>query len=91
MATADLRALREYVTAETGAQNQAESTVRLVVTHSNLQAKFMEIRLDLHVREHPSARRPAAPPPRRPPPAARRAPPPADYPAAFSPPTSTRA
>jgi tubulin-specific chaperone B len=46
---ADLQALRDYVTAETGAQNQAESTVRLLVTHSNLKAKFMEIRLDLHV------------------------------------------
>jgi len=37
------------VLADTGAQNQAESTVRLVITHSNLQAKFMDIRLDLHV------------------------------------------
>lgn len=36
--------------ADTGAQNQAESTVRLVVTHSNLAANFMDIRLDLHVR-----------------------------------------
>lgn len=44
----DLRALREYVTAA-GSQNQAESTVRLLVTHSNLKAKFMEIRLDMHV------------------------------------------
>lgn len=43
-------ALRAYVLADTGAQNQAESTVRLVVTHSNLQASFMDIRLDLHVR-----------------------------------------
>lgn len=31
-------------------QNQAESTVRLHVTHSNLRAEFMELRLDLHVR-----------------------------------------
>ena len=44
----DLRALREYVTAP-GGQNQADSTVRLLVTHSNLKAKFMEIRLDMHV------------------------------------------
>jgi tubulin-folding cofactor B len=44
----DLQALRNYVTAE-GSQNQAESTVRLVVTHSNLKATFMEIRLDRHV------------------------------------------
>lgn len=43
-------ALREYVLADTGAQNQADSTVRLLVSHSNLQAKFMDIRLDLHVR-----------------------------------------
>lgn len=45
----DLAALREYVTAP-GGQNQADSTVRLLVTHSNLKAKFMEIRLDMHVR-----------------------------------------
>ena len=45
----DLQALRNYVLADTGAQNQAESTVRLMVTHSNLKANFMEIRLDLHV------------------------------------------
>ena len=31
-------------------QNQAESTVRMHVTHSNLKAEFMELRLDLHVR-----------------------------------------
>jgi hypothetical protein len=31
-------------------QNQAESTVRLHVTHSNLKAEFTELRLDLHVR-----------------------------------------
>lgn len=30
-------------------QNQAESTVRLHVTHSNLKAEFIELRLDLHV------------------------------------------
>ena len=43
-------ALRDYVLADSGAQNQAESTVRLVVTHSNLKASFMDIRLDMHVR-----------------------------------------
>lgn len=43
-------ALRNYVLADCGAQNQAESTVRLVITHSNLRASFMDIRLDLHVR-----------------------------------------
>lgn len=42
-------ALRNYVLADSGAQNQAETTVRLVVTHSNLKASFMDIRLDLHV------------------------------------------
>eukprot|EP00887_Chlorella_sp_A99_P007607 scaffold20.g7607.t1 len=41
--------LRDYVTKQTGAQNQAESTVRLQVTHSNLQATFMELRLDRHM------------------------------------------
>ncbi|GAB4819103.1 hypothetical protein N2152v2_006149 [Parachlorella kessleri] len=44
----DLRALREYVTAP-GSQNQSDSTVRLLVTHSNLKAKFLEIRLDMHM------------------------------------------
>lgn len=42
-------ALRAYVLADTGAQNQADSTVRLVITHSNLRASFMDIRLDMHV------------------------------------------
>lgn len=46
----DTAALREYVTAHTGVQAQAASTVRLMVTHSNLKATFMEIRLDMHVR-----------------------------------------
>ena len=44
-----LEALREYVTAP-GSQNQAETTVRMLVTHSSLKARFMEIRLDKHVR-----------------------------------------
>jgi hypothetical protein len=48
--TEEMQALREYVTAPQTSLNQAESTVRLNITHSNLQAKFMEIRLDLHVR-----------------------------------------
>jgi hypothetical protein len=48
MINSDLRALREYVTAP-GSQNQSDATVRLLVTHSNLKAKFLEIRLDLHV------------------------------------------
>lgn len=44
-----LEALKAYVTAP-GSQQQAASTVRLLVTHSNLKARFMEIRLDKHVR-----------------------------------------
>lgn len=53
--------LREYVTADTGAQLKAESTVLLTVTHSNLRAVFMELRFDLHVRARArGAQRPAA-------------------------------
>ena len=48
--SASLAALRDYVTADTGAQAQADSTVLLTVTHSNLRAVFMELRFDLHVR-----------------------------------------
>ena len=48
---ADIQALKDYVAAPGNlGQNQAESTVRLHVTHSNLKAEFMELRLDLHVR-----------------------------------------
>lgn len=47
--SADLAALKAYVTAETGAQNKADSTVLLMVTHSNLKARFMEIRFDLYM------------------------------------------
>jgi hypothetical protein len=46
----DLQALRAYVTAPSS-QNQRDSTVRVNVTHSNLKASFMEIILDLHVRD----------------------------------------
>ncbi len=46
----DIEALKEYVSAPGNfGQNQAESTVRLHVTHSNLKAEFIELRLDLHV------------------------------------------
>lgn len=45
----DLLNLREYVTADTGSLNKADSTVLLMVTHSNLQARFMEIRFDRYV------------------------------------------
>ena len=47
---ADIQQLKEYVAQEDGGmQSQAESTVRLHVSHSNLKAKFMELRLDRHV------------------------------------------
>lgn len=45
---ADIQSLKDYVKGPSS-QNQADSTVRLQVTHSNLKARFMEIRLDLHV------------------------------------------
>ena len=45
--------LREYVTADTGSLNKADSTVLLMVTHSNLQARFMEIRFDRYVSWRP--------------------------------------
>lgn len=46
----DVDALRAYVAGpDTGFANKADSTVLLHVTHSNLKARFMEIRLDLHV------------------------------------------
>lgn len=48
MPSEEMHALRAYVMAP-GSQNQADSTIRLQVTHSNLQARFMEIRLDLHM------------------------------------------
>lgn len=50
--TGDLKALRDYVTAPGQMQNQADGTVLLSVTHSNLKARFMEIRFDRHVRWH---------------------------------------
>jgi tubulin-folding cofactor B len=53
--SASLAALREYVTADSGAQRRADSTVLLSVTHSNLHAVFMELRFDTHVRVPPSA------------------------------------
>lgn len=46
----ELAALKAYVTGPgMGGQQQAESTVRLCVTHSNLKIQFLEIRLDKHV------------------------------------------
>jgi tubulin-folding cofactor B len=44
----DVTMLRDYVMAPSG-QQRAETTVLLHVTHSNLQAKFYELRLDMHV------------------------------------------
>ncbi len=35
-------------------QNRLESTVHIHVTHSNLKAKFFELRLDKHVRSQPT-------------------------------------
>jgi hypothetical protein len=46
----DLLNLREYVTHDSGMANQADSTVLLMCTHSNLTARFMEIRFDRYVR-----------------------------------------
>jgi tubulin-folding cofactor B len=43
-----MEALKAYVTGPSS-QHEAESTVRLLVTHSNLKARFMEIRLDKHM------------------------------------------
>mmetsp|Transcript_4889 Transcript_4889/g.12550 ORF Transcript_4889/g.12550 Transcript_4889/m.12550 type:complete len:195 (+) Transcript_4889:259-843(+) len=47
--TADMEALRSYITYDSGIQNKGESTVLLEITHSNLKAKFMQIRLDMHM------------------------------------------
>jgi tubulin-specific chaperone B len=54
MAKSGMAMLKEYVTAPGNfGANQAESTVLIHVTHSNLKAEFMEIRLDKHVRFSP--------------------------------------
>ena len=51
LGNSDLAMLKEYVTAPGNfGANQAENTVLTRVTHSNLKAEFMEIRLDKHVR-----------------------------------------
>lgn len=47
--SAQLAALREYVVADTGVQNKADSTVLMMVTHSNLKANFMELRFDRYM------------------------------------------
>jgi tubulin-folding cofactor B len=46
--SSDVAALRAYVTAETGAQRAHASTVRVMVSHSNLRATFLEIKFDAH-------------------------------------------
>lgn len=48
---ADIQQLKDYVAGPaSGIQNRVDSTVLLQVSHSNLSARFMEIRLDMHVR-----------------------------------------
>lgn len=47
--TPDMQTLRDYVTHDSGIQNQHDSTVLLELTHSNLKAKFMQVRLDKHM------------------------------------------
>ena len=49
----ELSALRDYVTHDSCSLNKADSTLLLMVTHSNLQARFMEIRFDRYVRARP--------------------------------------
>lgn len=62
MSRADVQQLKDYVRGPSGQEaGRADSTVLLQVTHSNLQARFMEIRFDRHVRFPP------APPPPCPP------------------------
>lgn len=46
----DAEQLKDYVKGpDKGGLHQAESTVMLHVSHSNLKQKFIEIRLDMHV------------------------------------------
>jgi hypothetical protein len=46
-----MSSLRDYVAgADGGMQQMADSTVVLYMTHNHLNARFPEIRLDLHVR-----------------------------------------
>jgi tubulin-specific chaperone B len=47
----DLRALRNYITAMDGHEYETlpEGIVALHITHSNLQMKMVDIRLDLHM------------------------------------------
>ena len=46
-----MSSLRDYVAGEDGGMQQlGDTTVVLFVTHNHLNARFPEIRLDLHVR-----------------------------------------
>ena len=47
--SAGLSAMKEWVQWDSGLQNKGASTVLLHLTHSNLNARFMEIRLDRHM------------------------------------------
>lgn len=47
--SSEMEALRAYVMGPSS-QNQSDSVVRLRVTHSNLKANFVELRMDYHVR-----------------------------------------
>jgi len=46
----DTQAVRDYVTAADHLQfsNLAEGTISVMVTHSNLRAEMIELKLDLH-------------------------------------------
>lgn len=50
MTGADIAQLKAYVQGpDGGMQNRDAATVLLHVSHSNLAARFMEIRVDMHV------------------------------------------
>lgn len=50
MTGADVQALKDYVKGPSGMEaGRSESTVLLQVTHSNLKARFLEIRFDKHM------------------------------------------
>lgn len=59
----DIESLKAYVQGpDSGFANKLESTVLLTISHSNLKARFMEIRLDKHVSvKHANVVHPAAP------------------------------
>ena len=53
MTGADIAQLKAYVQGpDGGMQNRDAATVLLHVSHSNLAARFMEIRVDMHVCPH---------------------------------------